>query len=169
MTDTQILPGGLAVPAEARIARDATLRGDGSGLAPLGLALTISAQVRITATIDGEGGITFTAEEIATSGGVTFGGLDQSLVPTLYALRVILTLPRAIPDADKIPIVGLHFPSLPPTPFLNAVFLGIPPIPFQDGDGSTDASLLVNLFAGGVPDTVEVIDVTYALLLVNRA
>ena len=164
--------GGIVVPSEVLVSTDGvTTMGYGTALDPVvavALPSVASAQIRLTATIDGDGNIAFSDEVINLSGGMTYGGLDQSLVDSLNALKVILTLPRAYPDANKLPQPGVHFPILPPTTFLSAVFLGIPPVPLQGVD-DTDASMLVQLFGSGDPSTVEVIDVTYDLLLVSRS
>ena len=171
-SESQILPTGLVVPSEVLVTTDGvTVKGDGTYLRPVAVIAppaSASAQIRITATIDGDGNIAFDSEVINLSGGMTYGGLDQSLVESLDALKVILTLPSAVADEDKVPLPGVHFPFLPPTTFLNAVFLGIPPVPLQGAD-STDASMLVQLLGNGDPNTVEVIDVTYYLLFVTRS
>lgn len=127
---------------------------------------SVSAQIRIAAVIDGAGVSTITAAPISLTGGVVFGGLDQTRKADGY-IKVLLTLPQPIADANKVPIPGIHLPSPPPSPFLSTLSLYVPPVPLQ-GVVNTDASMLVILFSAGQPNTTEVIDVTYDLAVVRR-
>lgn len=165
MTDLHKLPGGAPIAAEYLVNTDPSMRGDGSLRHPLGLAIAISAQIRITATVAHDLGITYAGEVIALHGGITYDGLDAASLPGYLKVILTLTKPIPVPDSHKLPIPGIHLPQNPPGPLGETVFLYVPPIPLQTS--SSDASMLVPIFGKGVADTQEIIDVTYQLVLVS--
>jgi len=149
----------------SRVFHDASLQGSGTKQDPLGFAVAISAQIRITATVANDLSITYTADVLNLTGGITFGGLDAVVAPGYLKVILTLTAPIPVPDVDKLPIPGIHLPQLPPGPVGETVFLYVPPIPLQTG--SSDASMLVPIFGKGIANTQEIIDVTYQLVLVS--
>lgn len=148
------------------MSHDPSLRGNGTPLDPLGVAITVSAQIRITAHTDAFNVQTYSAQVISLSGGVQFGGLDTSLIPSIAYLKVILTLTTPIPNVERLAIPGIHFPALPPGPLGETVFLAVPPIPLTESD--TDASMLMPIFGKGIENTDEIVDVTLDLVVVQR-
>lgn len=167
MSDTKLSTGG-PFPADTQyVSRDESLRGSGTTKDPLGVALAVSAQIRVMAHTDADGNITYSSSVIRLQGSITYGGLETiSDGSGVIYLKVILTLGSDIADRDKIPIPGIHFPFLPPGPVGETVFLYVPPIPLQTAD-NTEASMLMPIFGKGVLNTDEIVDVTYQLILVS--
>lgn len=126
---------------------------------------SVAAQIRVTAHTDNVGAISYMASAITLTGGMVFGGIDLLSAPGY--VRLILTLPAALDDSNKVPLTGLHMPTVPPGPIGETVFLYVPPIPIQPDGVSADASVLVPIFGKGINNTDEIIDITYELSLAS--
>ena len=167
MTNLTRIAGGSPTSSSNLVSRDASLRGDGSAQDPLGLAIVASAQIRLTGTAneDPDPIITFTAEVIELTGGITFGGIDATTYPGY--IKVILTLSGRVPESSRLPVTGCHFPTPPVAPVGEGIFLAVPPIPLQVDAVNDDASVFQPAFGKASPGLVEVIDLTYQLVLVS--
>lgn len=167
MTDVTRISSGSPVASSVLVTHDESLRGDGSAHRPLGVASIASAQIRLTGTAnsDPEPSITYTGSVIELSGGISFGGIDSVTYPGW--IKIILTLDAPQPDAKRFPLTGCHFPNPPVVRLDQGIFLPIPPVALQSDLSSTDASMFQPIFGIAIPDLVEVLDITYQLVLIK--
>jgi hypothetical protein len=166
MSDTNITGAGVGLPSASYVTTDESMQGDGTSANPIGLAPAASAQIQITATTDSDSDLTFTAEVVSLSGGVTYGGIDESFLDLGY-LKIILTLTDQVPFANRLPITGISFPAAPIDFFTTSVLVAIAPVSLQST--ATDASLFQPCFPDNAqPNVTEVLNVTYDLIIVSR-
>lgn len=167
MTQFTRISGGAPVMSPNLVSRDASLRGDGSSQHPLGLAIVASAQIRLTGTANGDDPpiISYSGSVIELAGEMTFGGIDATTYPGY--VKVILTLVQPVAERTRLPVTSCHFPTPPVAAVGEGIFLAVPPIPLQSDPLTDDASVFQPVFGKASPGLVEIIDVTYQLVLVS--
>jgi hypothetical protein len=157
-------PTGPAGPTD--LVTDSSLQGNGTEADPLGIEPAASAQIQITAQTDAESNLTFSAVVVSLSGGVVFGGLDESFLDLGY-LKIILTLTEEVPFENRLPVTGISFPAAPIDFFTTSVLVAIAPVSLQTTP--TDASLFQPCFPDNAqPNVTEILNVTYDLIIVSR-
>lgn len=167
MTQFTRISGGSPVMSPNLVSRDASLRGDGSAQHPLGLAIVASAQIRLTGTAsdDPDPVIGYSGSAIGLAGSILFGGIDSTTYPGY--IKVILTLVEPVATSLRLPVTSCHFPTPPVAPVGEGIFLAVPPIPLQSDPLTDDASVFQPVFGKASPGLVEIIDITYQLVLVS--
>ena len=80
-------------------------------------------------------------------------------------IKIILTLVQPVADNLRLPVTGCHLPTPPIVPIGEGIFLTVPPIPLQSD--TDDASVFQPVFGNATPGLIEIIDVTYQLVLIS--